>query len=95
MLAMDSKPGRRRPPARQGDKETPRRRAHVAHEPDGVAAPEHLFGPDMRADPYPVYHRLRATDPMHWDERLRVWIVTRYRGVRRGGGDSLAGGTPA
>jgi pimeloyl-[acyl-carrier protein] synthase len=53
----------------------------VAHEPDGVAAAEHLFGPDMRADPYPVYHRLRATDPMHWDEHLQVWIVTRYRDV--------------
>jgi cytochrome P450 len=53
----------------------------MAHEPDGVAAPEHLFGPDMRADPYPVYHRLRATDPVHWDEQLQVWIVTRYRDV--------------
>lgn len=53
----------------------------MAHEPDGIAAPEHLFGPDMRADPYPVYHRLRATDPIHWDEHLRAWIVTRYRDV--------------
>jgi cytochrome P450 len=35
----------------------------------------------MRADPYPVYHRLRATDPVHWDEQLQVWIVTRYRDV--------------
>lgn len=53
----------------------------MSHEPDGAAVPEHLFGPDMRADPYPVYRRLRATDPVHWDDRLGVWIVTRYRDV--------------
>src|SRR5438105_6459563 len=56
-------------------------RTPVVHEADGLAAPDHLFGPDMRADPYPVYHRLRATDPVHWDEHLSVWIVTRYRDV--------------
>jgi len=46
-----------------------------------IVAPEHLFGPDMRANPYPVYHRLRAADPIHWDETSEVWIVTRYRDV--------------
>lgn len=56
----------------------------MGHEPDGVATPVHLFGPGMRADPYPVYQRLRATDPVHWDEQLEVWIVTRYRDVASG-----------
>lgn len=56
----------------------------MAHEPDGLAAPVHLFGTDMRADPYPAYHRLRAADPVHWDEQLQVWIVTRYRDVASG-----------
>jgi hypothetical protein len=29
-----------------------------------------LFQPDMLADPYPVYHRLRSEDPVHWHEPL-------------------------
>jgi len=52
----------------------------VAHEPDCNIAPG-LFGPEMRADPYPVYRRLRETDPVHWDDQLRVWVLTRYRDV--------------
>ena len=40
-----------------------------------------LFGPAMLADPYPVYHRLRSTDPVHWHERLGAWVVTRYDDV--------------
>src|SRR5204863_98042 len=43
-----------------------------------------LFGPEMRADPYPVYHRLRDSDPVHWDERLQVWVLTRYHDVLAG-----------
>src|SRR5262249_16786427 len=66
---------------RPGNLASPRRRSRMAHEPDRAAAPEHLFGPDMRADPYPVYHRLRATDPVHSDDHLQAWIVTRYRDV--------------
>lgn len=53
----------------------------MSHEPDRIEGPPGLFGPDMRADPYPVYHQLRSTDPVHWDERLRVWVLTRYRDV--------------
>jgi cytochrome P450 len=37
-----------------------------------------LFGPDMLANPYPIYHRLRATNPVLWDEGLGSWIVTGY-----------------
>lgn len=56
----------------------------MAHEPHpGIDIPG-LFGPDMRADPYPVYHRLRSTDPVHWDSRLQVWVLTRYRDVLAG-----------
>jgi cytochrome P450 len=40
-----------------------------------------LFGPDMLADPYPAYHRLRATDPVHWHEPFGAWILTRYDDV--------------
>jgi len=40
-----------------------------------------LFGPEMLADPYPVYHRLRSTDPVHWHEPFQAWVVTRYDDV--------------
>lgn len=41
----------------------------------------HLLDPDVLADPYPLYHRLRAEDPVHWDPYLHAWIVTRYADV--------------
>ena len=28
-----------------------------------------LFGPEMLANPYPFYHRLRAFDPVHWSDQ--------------------------
>jgi hypothetical protein len=35
------------------------------------------------ADPYPFYRRLRSEAPVFWDERSRVWILTRveWRGI--------------
>ncbi len=41
----------------------------------------HLLDPETRANPYPLYHRLRETDPVHWDPYLHAWIVTRYDDV--------------
>lgn len=41
----------------------------------------HLLEPDVLADPYPLYHRLRAEDPVHWDEEMGYWVVTRYADV--------------
>src|SRR5262245_22357971 len=51
--------------------------------PSSAAAPDsiRLFGPDMLADPYPVYHRLRAADPVHWHAPINSWVLTRYRDV--------------
>ena len=43
--------------------------------------PARLFGPDMLANPYPVYHHLRSTDPVHWHEPLQVWVLTRHADV--------------
>jgi hypothetical protein len=40
--------------------------------------PGELFGLEMLADPYPVYGELRAEDPVHWEEPLHSWVVTRY-----------------
>ena len=41
----------------------------------------HLLEPDILANPYPLYHRLRAEDPVHWDSYLHSWVVTRYKDV--------------
>lgn len=38
----------------------------------------HLLDPDVLANPYPLYHRLRDEDPVHWDPYLHAWVVTRY-----------------
>jgi pimeloyl-[acyl-carrier protein] synthase len=40
-----------------------------------------LLEPDVLANPYPLYHRLRAEDPVHWDRFLHTWVVTRYTDV--------------
>ena len=41
----------------------------------------HLLDPAVLANPYPLYHRLRSEDPVHWDPYLHAWIVTRYADV--------------
>ena len=38
----------------------------------------HLLDPEVLADPYPLYRRLRTEDPVHWDPYLHAWVVTRY-----------------
>ena len=40
-----------------------------------------LFGPDMLADPYAAYARLRASDPVHWYAPQEAWLLTRYADV--------------
>lgn len=41
----------------------------------------HLLDPEVLADPYPLFHRLRREDPVHWDPFLHAWVVTRYADV--------------
>lgn len=36
------------------------------------------FLAEMRADPYPVYRRLREEDPVHYSEVIRSWVLTRH-----------------
>ena len=40
-----------------------------------------LLDPEVLANPYPLYHKLRNHDPVHWDPFLHAWIVTRYSDV--------------
>ncbi len=41
----------------------------------------HLLDPAVLANPYPLFHRLRTEDPVHWDHFLHTWVVTRYADV--------------
>ncbi len=39
--------------------------------------------PAVRADPYPLFKRLRDEDPVHWSPPLKSWVLTRYDDVAR------------
>src|SRR5438034_3057905 len=41
----------------------------------------HLLDPEVLANPYPLYHRLRTEAPAHWAPYLHAWVVTRYEDV--------------
>jgi cytochrome P450 len=41
----------------------------------------HLLDPQVLADPYPLYHRLRNEAPVLWDPYLYAWVVTRYADI--------------
>jgi pimeloyl-[acyl-carrier protein] synthase len=43
----------------------------------------HLLDPEVLANPYPLYLRLRTEAPVHWDPFLHAWVVTRYPDVVR------------
>ena len=36
---------------------------------------------EIRANPYPFYEQLRSQDPIHWDEELGFWVLTRYADI--------------
>jgi cytochrome P450 len=40
-----------------------------------------MFAPQAIADPYGYYAHLRERDPVHWNERYQLWVVTRYADV--------------
>jgi cytochrome P450 len=44
--------------------------------------PYDLLNPAALANPYPVYHRLRADDPVHWNPIMNAWLLTRYADVK-------------
>lgn len=43
--------------------------------------PVNLLGQSVLANPYPLYHKLRSEDPVHWDDSLGGWMVLRYDDV--------------
>ena len=46
-----------------------------------TAISDDLFAPGVIADPYPYFGQLREEDPVHWNEKYGVWILTRYEDV--------------
>lgn len=42
---------------------------------------EHLYSksPEFMADPYPYYTQMRMGDPVHFDEGMQSWVLTRHR----------------
>jgi 4-nitrotryptophan synthase len=42
-----------------------------------------LSDPGIVADPFPVYARLRAEEPVHWCDGLNAWAVLRYEDCTR------------
>jgi cytochrome P450 len=40
-----------------------------------------LLAPDVVADPYTYYGRIRETEPVYWNERWGGWLITRYDDV--------------
>lgn len=55
--------------------------AFAAAEPGNTLSLYHLLDPEVLANPYPLFHRLRSEDPVHWDPFLHAWVVTRYPDV--------------
>ena len=40
-----------------------------------------VFDEAHLANPYPLYHELRAAEPIFWDPALSAWVLTRYEDV--------------
>jgi cytochrome P450 len=52
--------------------------------PTDDALVDNLLAPEVVQDPYPYLAALRESDPVHWSDAHRGWLVTRY-------GDVVAG----
>jgi pimeloyl-[acyl-carrier protein] synthase len=66
-----------------------------SRQPDSSLSLYHLLEPEVLANPYPLYHELRSTAPVHWDPYLHAWVVTRYAEVVEVFQHFLAARTPS
>jgi len=46
-----------------------------------TAIRDDMFTPDVIADPYAYYGRLREEDPVHWNDAYALWVMTRHDDV--------------
>ena len=44
-----------------------------------------LYSPAIDADPFPYYEILREQYPCYWSENGKLWILSRYDDIVRGG----------
>jgi cytochrome P450 len=47
----------------------------------GTHMNDDMFTPDVIADPYTYYGQLREEDPVYWNEKYALWVVTSYDDV--------------
>jgi cytochrome P450 len=43
-----------------------------------TAVHDDMFTPEVIADPYAYYGRLRDEDPVHWNDTYALWVITRH-----------------
>jgi len=68
--------------------------ASTAHKANHNLSLYNLLDPQVLANPYPLFRRLRTEDPVHWDPFLHSWVVTRYADVMTVLRDFSANRTP-
>ena len=44
----------------------------------GGTLQDDMFTPKVIVDPYGYYGRLRDEDPVHWNAKYELWVVTRH-----------------
>jgi cytochrome P450 len=49
-----------------------------------IALADDLLAEEVNADPYPYFAALREHSPVHYSERHRAWLLTRYEDVAAG-----------
>jgi cytochrome P450 len=47
----------------------------------GTTVHDDMFTPDVIADPYTYYGRLRDEAPVHWNDTYGLWVITRHDDV--------------
>lgn len=47
-----------------------------------MSHPYNLLNPEVIANPYPVYQRLRASAPVYWHEELQSWLISHYSDLK-------------
>ena len=52
-----------------------------------IAIDEDMFTPEVIADPYTYYGRLREEDPVHWNELYEMWAINSRKVGKAGGRD--------
>src|SRR5215469_6953432 len=84
VMTCSSRPHPERP-AQQGSRRTPDLPSCPPRPPLGSAAmlTYDPTDPAVRRDPFPLFARLRETDPVHWSPALGGWVLTRYEDVRK------------